>query len=126
MVNKIVITYDGPADDEIFVRRMDRVFNKYPYDYNNLIEFETQFLDNFSMYITYGEIRFRNILFINSRGSGKIVMKEVDKPFYISSDADWILLFVFIFALVIMLLSVLDYLFYSKRKYDITYKMILV
>lgn len=123
MENTIVIKYDAPLDDDVFVRKMERVFEKYPDDWSTLILFENEFLANFKKYITYEQVRFRNILFINARGKGSIRIKDQIKGQYISSDMDWILSMILVFVVFITLISILDYYFYSKRRYDITYKM---
>ena len=81
----------------------------------------------FNFYSGIEIVKYQNIILVNSdvnTGSFYTIPKKIEYT-YISSHYDWILVLMLIVALIIVLISIIDYCFVSKRKYDIRWYNIL-
>lgn len=95
---------------------------EYRYEIEKLIQIYRRSFRTFS---EYHEVKISMFNIINYDGVGTYnSLLRIEKQF-IYSDMDWILVVLFVIVLIIMLISFVDFYFYSKRPYDITITQLL-
>lgn len=91
---------------------------RFPSKAAELTSVQEKYIDKYDYYSLFEFVYFKHITIHNFDGIGMIKHKD-EEDIIKTTEYDFILLFIFIVALVLILMSFVDYYLYSNRKYDI-------